>query len=220
LKLIHGSSTGTSNAATDRAANDARNGIASGLAFVVKQGGFTSNGGWRGAVGKNADYYARQKLNDLINEGVVVGPLVDVASWKTLPGGGVANHPNNWRLAAKAAPVGAPGTTTPGYTQPVLPPPPIGIMAPGGGTQPLPPAPPSMATPPTFAPPGTTPLLPAPDGTLPEEPSPSQKPQEAGLFAGLANLDTTGKIVLAGSGLFLIAQVMGGGRRRNPRRRR
>src|SRR5712664_4816915 len=73
--LIRGSSTGSSNAATDRAAVAARMGDPSGLAFIVQQGGFTSNGGWRGAVGKGADAYARSVLNSLITDGVVIGPL-------------------------------------------------------------------------------------------------------------------------------------------------
>lgn len=99
--LFHGSSTPASNAATDAAANRARAGDPAGLAFVVQQGGFTSNGGWRGAVGKGADTYARQVLNQLINEGVAVGPLVDPNSWRyTLPDGRPSNNPNNWHLAS------------------------------------------------------------------------------------------------------------------------
>ena len=39
----------------------------------------TSNGGWHGAPGKGADYYARAALNTLIAQGFVTGPEDDAA---------------------------------------------------------------------------------------------------------------------------------------------
>lgn len=102
------SSAPGSNAATDDAANRARAGDASGLAFVVRSGGFTSNGGWHGAVGKGADRYARVVLQNLINEGVVVGPAVDPGHWSFMP--------NAWSLA-KQSPI-AIVATPPGVPAP------------------------------------------------------------------------------------------------------
>lgn len=201
------SSTPGSNQASLAASEGVRAGDANALNFLIVQGGYTSNGGWRGAVGKGADYYARGLLAQLLADGVIVGPPVDVNNWKT---------PHNWRLAPKS---GVPA----GYIPPT-PTQPIGILAPGGGVNPIPPAtppaaPPSMAVPPTFAPPDAQATLePASDGAPSEMPTESQKPREAGLFAGLANLGPTGMLMLAGSGLFLIAQAMPKGRRRSRRR--
>lgn len=101
--LIHGSSTGSSNSATDSAYNrvvaggpDARGA----LQFLVAAGGFTSNGGWHGAVGKGADTYARTKLGQLVEAGLVIGPTVDPQHWYT--------NPTGWRLAGAAATAGNP----------------------------------------------------------------------------------------------------------------
>lgn len=211
--FIHGSSTGASNAATDAAAERVKAGDAAALAFVVKQGGFTSNGGWRGAVGKGADYHARDVLNDLINGNFVVGPLVDHNSWTTLPGGGKANDPRLWKIAPTVPP-GAIAATIPQGPVSIIPTLPPGVTAPvpQGPVATMPPPAPGQSvidqlkslfsTPPAVATPTTVAVtLPAPGEV------PTRTPTEAGLFGGGG--DSTMKyLLLAGVGLFALSLVM------------
>ena len=84
------------------------------LAALIRQGGMTSNGGWHGAPGKGADLYARETLNTLIAQGFVTGPVLDPASWRTLPSGAPANNPANWSLSHAAA-TGTLPATLPGH---------------------------------------------------------------------------------------------------------
>lgn len=99
--LLKKSSTGASNAHSQDAYNAiVSSGDVGALRELVRLGGFTSNGGWHGAVGKGADKYARTLLGQLVDAGIVVGPRVDPDHWY--------NNPNGWSLApdyaAKVAP--------------------------------------------------------------------------------------------------------------------
>lgn len=214
---LKGSSAPASDRATDDAAARARAGDPSGLAFVVKQGGFTSNGGWRGAVGKGADYYARDVLNSLIDDGTAIGPRVSHDSWTRLPDGSRANIPTLWRLASqlKAPAVSSPGMAPPTGSGPAVAPPapsqPVGIMAPGGGV-------PSVPGSPGMAPPTGTvnfPVyIPSPSGATGDESGappaatpPAPQRQEAGLFGGGGDNKTLLVLTAVGLGAVVLSNI-------------
>jgi hypothetical protein len=115
------------------------------------------------------------------------------------------------------APVGAPGTVTPGYMLPAPPPIPVGVMAPGGGGGGMAPAPSPYPYPSATAP------APAPDGSFIPEASDATGappvPKKPSAMGFLGDLGPTGMLVLAGTGLYLVSLVAGG-RKRNPPRRR
>lgn len=211
--LIKGSSTGSSNAWTDAAADRARAGDPSGVRDVVVQGGFTSNGGWHGAVGKGADYYARDVLNQLIDEGVVAGPHVDHNSWRTLPDGRPANNPSLWRLAPKQL-LPAPKAVSPAGGVVAVPTPPPAII----------PAKPAYALPAQASAAGGGDVVSVIANALQSilspgaapAPTPDAGPAPTDIQAG-AGSGMMGKLLLAGLGMFVLPELMKGmkgGRRR------